>query len=154
VQDEVDGEDTKDMALVRHFEGERWFQGCSCAGKHGRDLNCGQTLGVESLYVATPPVLIAVDLHLIIQLGLSRKLHLARSSGCSSRCTIHLYESACVSHDALRPAVLEECTNIDCSHHGPFSSFRFFCTETLKKVGEGGGEVIKLDIGEEHPMRK
>jgi hypothetical protein len=42
--------------------------------------------------------------------------------------------------------VLKDCTNINCSHHGPFSTFRFFYAETLKKVQEGDGEVIKLNI--------
>jgi hypothetical protein len=46
----------------------------------------------------------------------------------------------------LRLAVLEEHTNIDYSHHSPFLSFRFFYAETLKKVQEGGREVIKLNI--------
>jgi predicted nucleic acid-binding Zn-ribbon protein len=111
-------------------------------------------LGVESLYVATPPALVAVDLHPIVRLGLSRKLHLARGCDCGSRRTINLSESACASQDALRPAVLEERTNIDCGHHGPFSSFRFFYAETLKKAREGGREVVELDIGEEHPVQK
>jgi hypothetical protein len=109
---------------------------------------------VKSLYVTTPPTLVAVDFHLIIHLSLSCKLHLARSSGCGSRHMTHLYESACASQDTLRPAVLEEHTNIDCGYHGPFSSFRFFYVETLKKAGEGGREVVKLDIGEEHPERE
>jgi hypothetical protein len=43
-------------------------------------------------------------------------------------------------------SVPEERTNINCSHHGPFSTFRFFYAETLKKAQEGGGEVIKLNI--------
>jgi len=43
-------------------------------------------------------------------------------------------------------SIPEEHTNIDCSHHGPFSTFRFFYAETLKKVQEGGGEVVKLNI--------
>jgi len=105
---------------------------------------------MESLYIATLPALIAVNLHPIICLSLSHKLHLA----CGSRCMIHLFKSACASQDALRPAILEEHTNIDCSHHGPFSSFRFFYAEMLKKAEEGGREVVKLDIGEEHPMQK
>ena len=105
---------------------------------------------MESLYVATPPALIAIDLHPIVHLSLSRKLHLAHGS----RHTIHLSESACASQDTLRLAVLEEHTNIDCGHHGPFLSFRFFYAEMLKKAGEGGREVVKLDIGEEHPMQK
>jgi len=57
-----------------------------------------------------------------------------------------LSKSACASQDALRLAILEEHTNIDYSHHGPFSSFRFFYAETLKKAQEGGGEVVKLNI--------
>jgi hypothetical protein len=141
--------------FLDHLEGGWWSQGRCCVGKHRRDLNCGETLGVESIYIATPPPLVAVDIPPIVgRLSLSRKLHLAFGYECGSRHTINLSESACASQDALRPAVLEERSNIDCGHHGPFSSFRFFCTEMLKKVGEGGGEVVKLDIGEEHPMRK
>ncbi len=94
--------------FLGHLEGGWWFQGHSCVRKYRRDLNCRWTLGVESLYVATPPALVAVDLHLIVHLSLSRKLHLARGS----RHTIHLSESACASQDALRPAILEEHTNI------------------------------------------
>jgi hypothetical protein len=134
--------------FLGHLEGGWWFQGRHCVGNHGRDLNCGGTLGVESLYVATPLALVAMDLHPIACLSLAR--------GCDygSRRTINLSESACASQDALRPAILEERTNIDCSHHDPFSSFRLVYAEALKKAREGGGEVVKLDIGKEHPVQK
>ena len=98
-----------------------------------------QTQWRVSLYVATPPAIVAIDLHPIVHLSL------AHGSGCGSRCTTHLSESACASQDALRPAILKERTNVDCSHHGPFLSFRFFYAEMLKKAQEGGGEVVKLN---------
>jgi len=41
---------------------------------------------MESLYITTLAVLIAVDLHLINHPHLSHKLHLACSSSCGSRC--------------------------------------------------------------------
>jgi len=56
---------------------------------------------VESLYVATLPVLVAVGLHPIVRLSLSRRLHLACGSGCSSRRTIHLYESTWIGTSSL-----------------------------------------------------
>src|SRR6266853_6739214 len=62
-------------------------------------------------------------------------------------------ETTACTTEAVRP-LAQAVTNIDCGHHGPFSSFRFFYAEMLKKAGEGGGEVIKLDIGKEHPMQK
>jgi hypothetical protein len=99
--------------FLGHLEGGQWFQGRSCVRKHGRNLNCRGTLGVESLYIATLPVLVAVDLHPIDRPHLSHKLHLACSSSCGSRHTIPLYENTCASQDALRLAVLEEHTNID-----------------------------------------
>ena len=101
--------------FLGHLEGGQWFQRHSCVRKHRRNLNCGGTLGTESLYVATLPVLIAIDLHLIDHPHLSHKLHLACSSSCGSRHTIPLYESTCALQDALRLAVLKEHTNIDSS---------------------------------------
>jgi len=59
-------------------------------------MNDGDTLGVESLDVATPPTLIVVDLNVIVRLSLSCKFHL----GCccdGSRVTIHLVKRACTS---------------------------------------------------------
>jgi hypothetical protein len=67
-------------------------------------------------HVATPPALVAVDLHPIVCLSLSRKLHLARGCDRGSRRTINLSESPCASQDALMPAVLEESADIDCGH--------------------------------------
>ena len=113
-----------------------------------------------SLYVAIPPAIVAIDLLLIVHLSLSRKLHLAPGSSCGSRCTTHLSESACASQDALRPAVFQERTNIDCSHHASWSILvlqvllRMLRLGMLKKVGEGSREVVKLDIGEEHSVHK
>jgi hypothetical protein len=105
--------------FLGHLKGRQWFRGCNCVRKHRRILNCRGTLGVESLYIATPPALITINLHPIVHLGLSCKLHLARGSGCGSRHTIYLYKSACALQGALRLAILEECTNIGCSYHGP-----------------------------------
>jgi hypothetical protein len=109
---------------------------------------------MESLYVATLPTLITANFHPIVHLSLSCKLHLAHSSVCGSRHMTHLYKNTCASQDTLRPAILKEHTNIDYGYRGPFLSFKCFYVETLKEVGEGGREVIKLDIGEEHPEQK
>ena len=46
------------------------------------------------------------------------------------------------------PAVLEERTDVDCSHHGPLPPFR------VKQIHEGGREVIGLKICEQYPMEK
>jgi hypothetical protein len=99
--------------FLGHLEGGQWFQRHSCVRKHGRNLNCRGTLSMKSLYIATLPVLVAVDLYLINHPHLSHKLHLACSSSCGSRCTVPLYESTYASQDALRLAVLKEHTNID-----------------------------------------
>jgi len=38
--------------FLGHLEGEWWFQGCCCVRKHGRDLNCGETLLVAAIAAA------------------------------------------------------------------------------------------------------
>jgi len=69
-------------------------------------------------HVATPPALIAVNLHPIVCLSLSYKLHLAHGCNCGSKCTINLSESPgpYASQDTLMPVILGEHTNIDCGH--------------------------------------
>jgi len=57
-------------------------------------MNDGDTSGVESLDIATLPMLIVVDLNVIVRLSLSCKFHLGRCCD-GSRVTIHLVERAC-----------------------------------------------------------
>ena len=76
-------------------------------------------------------MLITVDLYPVVRQSLSCKFHLGR--GCDGGgVTIHLPESACASQDSLLVAVLKERTDVDSSHHGPLSPFRFFDVETFE----------------------
>ena len=61
-----------------HVERVRWFQGYRGDGGYGGYLNDEGILRVEGLYVDTPLALIAVDVHPIVRLGLSRQFHLSR----------------------------------------------------------------------------
>ena len=60
-----------ERGFLGHLECGRWFQGRRGGGEHGEYLNDEGTLDVESPYVATPPALIAVDLHPIVCLNIS-----------------------------------------------------------------------------------
>jgi len=108
---------------------------------------------VECLYVATPPALIAVDLHPIVRLTFLASLTLV-AAAMAAGVMIGLAESACTSQDSLWSAVLEERTDVDCSHHGPLSPFGLFYVKAFKETREGGGEIVELNICEQHPMEK
>jgi hypothetical protein len=102
---------------------------------------------VDDPYVAAPPELTAVDSHPIVRLSVSREFHLRRCCD-GSRVTVRLTETTCPSQDSLLVAVLEERTDVDYSHHGPLSPYRFFYVETFEYTREGGREIIELDICE------
>jgi hypothetical protein len=107
----------------------------------------------SGLYVATPPALIAVDLHLIFRLSLSHEFDLSRCCD-GGRVTIGLAKSACASQDSLWLAILEELTDVDCGHYGPLSPFRFFYVKAFKQTREGGREIVELNVCKQHPMEE
>jgi hypothetical protein len=63
-------------------------------------------LSVESLNVATRPVLITIDFHLLIRVGFSCEFHLA--SQWTGRIMIGLTKDIGTSQDTLWPPVLEK----------------------------------------------
>ena len=122
--------------FLGHLERGKWFQG---RGQYGEYLNNSGTLGVDGLHVAAPPALAAIDHHPIVRLSLSRD---------GGRVTVRLTETVGTSQDSLLAAVLEERTDVDYSHHGLLSPYRFFYVETFEYTREGGEEIIELDICE------
>jgi len=139
--------------FLSQLECGRWLLGMGGVREYRQYLNGGGTLGMDNLQVTALPALVAVDLHTIIRLSLSRHFRLAH--GChGGGFEIYWPESAGTSQHALGPTVLKEGTDVDCSHHGPFSFFRSFYAETFKKLGESGGKIIELDVGKKHAVEK
>jgi hypothetical protein len=104
-------------------------------------------LGVDGLHVAAPPAHAAIDHHPIVRLSLSREFHLGRCCD-GGMVPVHLTETAGASQDSLLAAVLEERTDVDYSHHGLLSPYRFFYVETFDYTREGSEEIIELDVCE------
>jgi len=100
---------------------------------------------VDGLHVATPPVFFAINLHPIVHLSLSCKFHLGRYCD-GGGFMIHLAECASSLQNLLWSAVLEEHPDVDHSHYGPLSPFRFFYVNTFKEVRKCGGEIIKVGL--------